>query len=79
MTSDVTELRYWIDIAIKMAIGVLVSIIGLDYRSVKNSLQELQDNRYRVSVEVQVLQSELNNIKMRLDRIEGKLDRVLSK
>ena len=79
MTGDVTELRYWIDIAIKMAIGVLVSIIGLDYRSVKNSLQELQDNRYRMSVEVQVLQSELNNIKVRLDRIEGKLDRVLSK
>jgi len=79
MTGDVTELRYWIDIAIKMAIGVLVSIIGLDYRSVKNSLQELQDNRYRVSVEVQVLQSELNNIKVRLDRIEGKLDRALSK
>ena len=79
MTGDVTELRYWIDIAIKMAIGVLVSIIGLDYRSVKNSLQELQDNRYRMSVEVQVLQSELNNIKVRLDRIEGKLDRALSK
>jgi hypothetical protein len=79
MTGDVTELRYWIDIAIKMAIGVLVSIIGLDYRSVKNSLQELQDNRYRMSVEVQVLQSELNNIKIRLDRIEGKLDRALSK
>jgi len=79
MTGDVTELRYWIDIAIKMAIGVLVSIIGLDYRSVKNSLQELQDNRYRMSVEVQVLQAELNNIKIRLDRIEGKLDRVLSK
>jgi len=77
--SDVTELRYWIDIAIKMAIGVLVSIIGLDYRSVKNSLQELQDNRYRTTVEVQVLQSELNNIKIRLDRIEGKLDRALSK
>lgn len=79
MTGDVTELRYWIDIAIKMAIGVLVSIIGLDYRSVKNSLQELQDNRYRTTVEVQVLQSELNNIKVRLDRIEGKLDRALSK
>jgi hypothetical protein len=79
MSGDVTELRYWIDIAIKMAIGVLVSIIGLDYRSVKNSLQELQDNRYRTTVEVQVLQSELSNIKIRLDRIESKLDRALSK
>jgi hypothetical protein len=79
MTSDITELRYWIDLAIKMAIGVLVSIIGLDYRSVKNSLQELQENKYRTSVEVQVIQAELINIKTRLDRIETKLDKVLAK
>lgn len=79
MTSDITELRYWIDLAIKMAIGVLVSIIGLDYRSVKNSLQELQENKYRTSVEVQVIQAELTNIKVRLDRIEGKLDKALER
>ena len=79
MSTDVAGVHYWIDIAIKMAIGVLVSIIGLDYRSVKTTLQELQDNRYKTTVEVQVLQSELTNIKVRLDRIEGKLDRVLSK
>lgn len=79
MTSDITELRYWIDLAIKMAIGVLVSIIGLDYRSVKNSLQELQENKYRTSVEVQVIQAELTNIKVRLDRIETKLDKVLAR
>lgn len=79
MSTDVADVHYWIDIAIKIAIGVLVSIIGLDYRSVKSSLQDLQDNRYKTTVEVQVLQSELTNIKVRLDRIEGKLDRVLSK
>ena len=79
MSSDITELRYWIDLAIKMAIGVLVSIIGLDYRSVKNSLQELQENKYRTSVEVQVIQAELTNIKVRLDRIETKLDKVLAR
>ena len=79
MTGDITELRYWIDLAIKMAIGVLVSIIGLDYRSVKNSLQELQESKYRVSVEVQVIQSELGNIKTRLDRIESKLDKALER
>jgi len=79
VSTDITGLHYWSDIAIKMAIGVLVSIIGLDYRSVKNSLQDLQDNRYKTTVEVQVLQSELTNIKVRLDRIESKLDRVLSK
>ena len=79
MSSDITELRYWIDLAIKMAIGVLVSIIGLDYRSVKNSLQELQENKYRTSVEVQVIQAELTNIKVRLDRIETKLDKALAR
>lgn len=76
---DFTQLRYWLDMAIKAAIGVVISIVGLDYRSVKNSLHELEESKYRVSVEVQVLQSELSHIKQRLERIEGKLDRALEK
>jgi hypothetical protein len=76
---DFTQLRYWLDMAIKAVIGVVISIVGLDYRSVKNSLHELEESKYRVTVEVQVIQSELNHIKQRLERIEGKLDRILEK
>lgn len=79
MTGDVTELRYWLDIAIKAIIGVLISIIGLDYKAVKNSLRELEESKYHVSVDVQVIQAELGNIKSRLDRIDGKLDKALEK
>ena len=79
MTGDVTELRYWLDIAIKALIGVLVSIIGFDYRAVKNSLQELQEARYRMSSEVEVVRTDLNHIQNRLDRIEVKLDKALEK
>lgn len=79
MTGDVTELRYWLDIAIKALIGVLVSIIGFDYRAVKNSLQELQEARYRMSSEVEVVRTDLNHIQNRLDRIEAKLDKALEK
>lgn len=79
MTSDITELKYWLDIIIKAAIGVLVSIIGLDYRAVKNSLHELETHRYVVSTEVQVVQSELGFIKGRLERIDSKLDKALEK
>lgn len=79
MTGDITELKYWLDIIIKGAIGVLVSIIGLDYRSVKNSLQELQTHRYVIATEVQIVQHELNHIKTRLERIESKLDKALDK
>lgn len=79
MTGDVTELRYWLDIAIKAIIGVLISIIGLDYKAVKNSLRELEESKYHVSVDVQVIQAELSNIKSRLDRIDGKLDKALEK
>jgi tetrahydromethanopterin S-methyltransferase subunit G len=64
---------------IKAAIGVVVSIVGLDYRAVKNSLKELEENKYRIAAEVQVINTELTNIKLRLDRIEGKLDKVLSR
>lgn len=79
MTGDITELKYWLDIIIKAAIGVLVSIIGLDYRAVKNSLHELETHRYVVSTEVQVVQSELGFIKGRLERIDSKLDKALEK
>lgn len=76
---DFTQVRYWLDMAIKAVIGVVISIVGLDYRSVKNSLHELEESKYKVTMEVQVIQSELAFIKQRLERIEGKLDRVLEK
>jgi hypothetical protein len=79
MTGDITELRYWIDLAIKAAIGVVVSIIGLDYRNVKSSLQELQEYKYRMASEVQIVQAELGLIKQRLERMERKLDEALAK
>ncbi len=76
---DFTQLRYWLDMLIKAAIGVVISIVGLDYRSVKNSLHELEQSKYKVTMEVQVIQAELSLIKQRLERIEQKLDRVLDK
>lgn len=79
MTGDITEVRYWIDLAIKGLIGIVVSIVGMDYRQVKNSLEELQQSKYQITMQVQVMQSELGSIKQRLERIEQKLDRVLDR
>ena len=79
MSHDVTEIRYWVDLAIKAAIGVLVSVIGMDYRSVKNSLRELESHKYTVAAEVQVIQAELAFIKTRLERIDTKLDKALER
>jgi len=76
---DFTQLRYWLDMAIKAIIGVVISIVGMDYRSVKNSLRELEESKYRVTMEVQVIQAELGHIKQRLERIELKLDKALDK
>jgi hypothetical protein len=79
MTGDITEVRYWIDLAIKGLIGIVVSIVGMDYRQVKNSLEELQQSKYQITMQVQVMQSELGSIKQRLERIEQKLDQVLDR
>lgn len=79
MTGDFTEVKYWFDILIKAVIGVFVSIIGMDYRAVKNSLHELETHRYVVTAEVQVIQTELAYIKGRLDKIDSKLDKVLDR
>ena len=79
MSGDVTELKYWLDIIIKAGIGVLISIIGLDYKAVKNSLHELETHKYTVTAEVQVIQTELAYIKGRLDKIDAKLDKALDR
>lgn len=76
---DFTQLRYWLDMGIKAIIGIVISMVGLDYRAVKNSLHELEESKYRVSMEVQVIQAELGHIKQRLERMEGKLDKALEK
>lgn len=80
MTSDqISTLQYWLDIAIKALVGIVISIVGLDYRAVKNSLHDLEEHRYTSRMEIQVMQAELGHIKDRLERIDKKLDRVLEK
>ncbi len=76
---DFTQLRYWFDLAVKAIIGVVISIVGMDYRSVKNSLHELEQSKYQVTMEVQILKAELNNIQSQIERMDKKLDKVLEK
>ena len=77
--SDITQVRYWLDLAIKAVIGIVVSIVGMDYRQVKNSLKELEQKKYELSVQAQVMHVEVVGVKDRLERIEKKLDKVLEK
>jgi len=77
--SDVTELRYWLDLLIKGAIGIVISLVGMDYRQVKNSLKELEQSKYQLTMHVEVMQNEMVTIKDRLQRIENKIDRILEK
>jgi predicted nuclease with TOPRIM domain len=76
---DVTELRYWLDLLIKGVIGIVISLVGMDYRQVKNSLKELEESKYQLTMHVEVMQSEMNGIKDRLQRIEQKIDRILER
>ena len=79
MATDVVSMGYWIDIAVKAAIGVVVSVVGLDYRAVKNSLHELEQSKYQLSAELQVVRVELTSMQDKLNGIDKKLDKVLYK
>ncbi len=76
---DFTQFKTWLDLAVKAAIGIVISIVGMDYRSVKNSLKELEESKYRTTMEVQIIQAELGHIKSQLERLDKKLDKVLDK
>lgn len=79
MSEDFLQVKYWFDLMVKAIIGVVVSIVGMDYRSVKNSLKELEQKKYELTMQAQVTHVELIAVKERLERIDKKLDRVLDK
>jgi hypothetical protein len=76
---DFTQVKYWFDLAIKAIIGVVVSLIGLDYRAVKTDLVELETARYHMTTEVEILKNELNHIKRSLDKIDDKLGKAINR
>lgn len=76
---DFTQIRYWLDLAVKALIGVVISIVGMDYRSVKNSLHELEQSKYQVTMEVQILKAELGSIKNQIDKLDKKVDKLLER
>lgn len=77
--TDPTNFPYWLDLIIKAAIGVIISLVGLDYRSVKNSLTELERAKYTLSTDVQIIQSNLNHLRESMQSIDKKLDKALDK
>jgi hypothetical protein len=79
MTSDVLEMRYWLDIFIKALIGIVVGIVGYDYRTMKNSLTELEENKYALRMQVQAIEIQVKALHGTIERIDKKLDKVLDK
>jgi hypothetical protein len=73
---DLISVKYWVDLTVKALIGIVVTLVGMDYRSVKNSLRELEQKKYELFVQAQVIHVELLAIKDRVERIDNKLDRV---
>lgn len=79
MSEDFLQVKYWFDLMIKAIIGIVVSVVGMDYRSVKNSLKELEQKKYELAMQAEVTHIELVAVKDRLERIDKKLDKVLDK
>jgi hypothetical protein len=76
---DFTKVTYWIDLIVKGLIGIFVTLVGLDYKHVKSSLQDLEASKYKLSLQIEVMQVELKGFNGRLDRIENKLDQIIER
>lgn len=76
---DILSLGYWLSLAIKAAIGIVVTMVGLDYRNVKNSLRELEQAKYSMSADIQVIRYEVTSVNTKLSSIDSKIDRALEK
>lgn len=74
--ADAATLKVWLDLALKAIIGLIVSVVGWDYKNAKETLQDLQKNKYELQAQTQILQREVQDIKRYLERIEKKLDGI---
>ena len=74
--ADVEQLRQWLDIGIKAIIGLIISLVGWDYKNVKTALTDLQQSKYELHSQISITQSELTQLRKTLDRIENKLDQL---
>lgn len=72
--SDVATIKVWLDLGLKAIIGLIVSVVGWDYKNAKETLQDLQKNKYELQAQTHILQREVQDIKRYLERIEKKLD-----
>lgn len=80
MTSqDFTKVAYWVDMAIKGSIAIVMGIIGMDYKAVRSSLKDLEEKKYLVVQEIAILRNSLVITEARLDRIERKIDNLLER
>lgn len=75
---DILTVSYWVSLAIKAGIGIVITMVGLDYRNVKNSLRELEQAKYSMSADIQVIRYETTAISGRLTLIDNKLDKALA-
>lgn len=76
---DFTQLKYYFDLAIKAIIGVVVSLVGLDYREIKSTLRELEQKKYELVAQAEVTHFAINDVKARLERIDEKIDKALKR
>lgn len=76
---DLTKVTYWLDLIVKAIVGIFVTLVGMDYKQVKSSLQDLEASKYKLSTQVEVVQVEVRGFSTRLDRIENKLDQLIEK
>lgn len=73
-TEDTVQIKGWLDLIIKAIIGLVVSLIGWDYKNLKESLFDLQTSKYQLTTQVEVARNELTHVKNAIERIEKKLD-----
>lgn len=74
--TELAALKTWLDLILKAIVGVIVSVMGWDYTNVKETLNDLQRNKYEQTAQTQILHREVQDVKKYLERIEKKLDNM---
>ena len=61
--ADITDFKYWLDMAIKGVIGLLIGLAGIEYRGVKNKIEDLELAKHEMRSDILVIRNDISTVK----------------
>jgi len=71
------QLQGFVDLVVKGVMAVAVAVAGFHFKDINTKISNLETHDAEKAVKIAVTEATVTGMKLQMERIEGKLDRIL--